>query len=898
MSSQSALGAFRLASHSQLGARIRPRLRLDRPPPDSSLGGSVSRSERRLGQCGRASCACRTLGLGSALCVHALQFESFQAPFSAGFRSKSSAVPGRIPSFSARFHWNRRLSSPNVSMRTVFDREYGTTIKPIGTQNSTKISVEGPWRRDRVTFDFSERISQKSKRSNDTQTQSETDTQTQKSKERYILALKSFLVNLQKYERDDKTGWFDPVDKTQAYHQQFDDVQPLERPPLGQSWDHQEYQTHLFRRTPEQTLAAERSTHANRERERVATAKRARASVTKTGQVWENFNCGSQLFHIPVTNDGGGGGSGGGCSPVGSIRGKSGSLSKKGAKDAKPPPDSLVINIKRPFSFNHLPQRPPVYIQFTKLSYCISQECNSGQKSLLKNICGKFHSGELTAIMGPSGAGKSTLMNVLAGYRTSGVSGSILINGKDRNSRRFRKLSCYIMQDDQLLPHLTVWESMNVSANLKLGRNMTKKEKLVVIEEILETLGLLDCSHTRTFNLSGGQRKRLSIALELVNNPPVMFFDEPTSGLDSSSCFQCLSLLKCLARGGRTIICTIHQPSARLFEMFDHLYTLADGQCIYQGDISGLVPYLADLSLHCPSYHNPADYVMEVACGEHGDVHDKLVLAVMNGRTAKYNSHEMNSKETLANVNSANAVTVTTTLLNSDESLSTLGQGAGFPTSGFKQFAVLIKRTFVSIIRDQMLTQMRLVSHLSIGLLIGLIYYDIGNEASKVMNNAGCIFFTVLFLMFTAMMPTVLTFPVEMNVFLKEHLNYWYSLKSFYLAKTMADLPFQIVFSCVYVVIVYFMTAQPMEPERFFMVLLMCVLVSLVAQSLGLLIGAGMEIESLGFIVSLASRLTMSLSYRLIVSLTSSLSLCFIVSLTSSSIMDFSSGWPPSLPQI
>lgn len=537
-------------------------------------------------------------------------------------------------------------------------------------------------------------------------------------------------------------------------------------------------------------------------------------------------------------------------------------------------------NGKRPaVSLTHLPKRPPVDIEFKNLAYSVSEGRKRGYKTILKCVNGKFRSGELTAIMGPSGAGKSTLMNVLAGYKTSHLSGSVLINAKDRNLRRFRKMSCYIMQDDRLLPHLTVYEAMTVSANLKLGKDISAVSKKVVIAEIIETLGLSDASNTQTHSLSGGQRKRLSIALELVNNPPVMFFDEPTSGLDSSSCFQCLSLLKSLSRGGRTIICTIHQPSARLFEMFDNLYLLAEGQCVYQGNVGGLVPFLSSMGLDCPSYHNPADYVMEVACGEHGECVHKLVMAVNNGKCNNYQHHQaaLAAAQTVSNdiakksppqeqtkpeasalipngvakaPGSLSAVinvpvSCTTSLLDSAESIE---QKVGFPTNGWIQFWILLKRTFLSQMRDMTLTRVRLISHIIVGFLIGAIYYDIGNEASKVTSNAGCVFFTVMFLMFTAMMPTILTFPIEMAVFVREHLNYWYSLKAFYFARSLADLPFQILYSIAYVMIVYFMTSQPLETGRFLMYLTICVLTSLVSQSIGLLIGAAMSVESGVFI--------------------------------------------------
>ncbi|XP_017798284.1 PREDICTED: ATP-binding cassette sub-family G member 4 [Habropoda laboriosa] len=573
----------------------------------------------------------------------------------------------------------------------------------------------------------------------------------------------------------------------------------------------------------------------------------------------------------------------------------------------------LQIVPAQPKTITHLPKRPPVDLAFTDLTYRVREGGKNNVKTILKSVSGRLRSGQLTAIMGPSGAGKSTLLNILTGYKSTGVEGSITMNGHERNLSAFRKLSCYIMQDNQLHANLTVAEAMKVASNLKLGSHVNKAEKEEVIQEILETLGLSEHRRTMTSNLSGGQKKRLSIALELVNNPPIMFFDEPTSGLDSSSCFQCISLLKTLAGGGRTIICTIHQPSARLFEMFDSLYTLAEGQCVYQGSTSQLVPFLRNIGLNCPSYHNPASFIIEVSCGEYGDNIRSLVSSIKNGKydiqegypfpdnkseglnnasseafpkdAASEENAEMKNKNDVSNleekfhddtvkemnnkgiipsyatndiakqvevaipINMEKKDNAQVALL--DESIIVTTER--YPTSECQQFWIVLKRTLLFSRRDWTLMYLRLFAHILVGLLIGALYYDIGNDGAKVLSNLGFLFFNMLFLMYTSMTITILSFPLELPVLLKENFNRWYSLKAYYLAITVSDIPFQAVFCIMYVTIVYFLTSQPTDGMRFSMFLGTCLLISFVAQSVGLVVGAAMNVQNGVFLAPVMS---------------------------------------------
>lgn len=507
-----------------------------------------------------------------------------------------------------------------------------------------------------------------------------------------------------------------------------------------------------------------------------------------------------------------------------------------------------------------------VHVGFRNITY----EVNEGffrrrKRKLLDGINGDFSAGELTAIMGPSGSGKSTLMNILAGYISKGVKGQLLVNDENRDESVFRQKSCYIMQDDNLQELLTVEEAMTVAAHLKLSSKYSQKEKQSKIKNILESISLWDHRKVKTCSLSGGQKKRLSIALELMKNPQVMLFDEPTSGLDSLTSKQCIMLLKQIASTGRTIICTIHQPSAMIFEMFDHLYALANGKCIYQGAVKDLLPYLKDVNLVCPTYHNPADYLLEVASGEHGNFNDILTDKCKNGLNEEWCKRRRNSLQSqsiehidkmMANgritpVKAPEILFPKPNQINNHNNQDILKSRRKsccshqqYPTSICNQIYILLKRTFLILSRNRTLTYNRIGTHTGIGIFIGFLYWGIGEDASNMLNNFNFMFFTVMFLMLTAFNCVTTTFPSELPVITREHFNKWYSLKSYYLALTLADIPIQMVATLIYALVTYFCTMQPIETFRIFSFLFICILISLVSQSWGLFIGACMDIKT------------------------------------------------------
>nr|CAD7411193.1 unnamed protein product [Timema poppensis] len=314
-------------------------------------------------------------------------------------------------------------------------------------------------------------------------------------------------------------------------------------------------------------------------------------------------------------------------------------------------------------------------------------------------------------------------------------------------------------------------------------------------------------------------------------------------GLDSSSCSQCVALLKRLAQDGRTVICTIHQPSAKIFEMFDHLYTLSAGRCVYQGSIVELMPFLEGFGLQCPPYHNPADFLLEAATGEFGTEVSTLAQAAESLKRTEERSTKLRSQYKYY------ATDFEASLAKEKQKDPTQNNGAvvdegedvaisiNKPASVWDQFLIIYLRNLVIMRRDYSNVMVRVLAHLLIGLLFGYLYKGVGNNGNTVLANYVYIYGSTLFLVYTGKMSVMLMFPLEFQMLTREHFNRWYSLPPYLLSVILIEAPIQVISSLMYLVISYILTDQIMDPQRMGLFIMLGVTVSLTAQGAGFLVG-------------------------------------------------------------
>ncbi|XP_047019106.1 ATP-binding cassette sub-family G member 4-like isoform X2 [Helicoverpa zea] len=456
---------------------------------------------------------------------------------------------------------------------------------------------------------------------------------------------------------------------------------------------------------------------------------------------------------------------------------------------------------------------------------------------ILRGACGALRPGRMTFILGPSGAGKTTLLKILAGRKRNGVTGSLYGAGRS---------SVLVAQDTTLIDTLTARETLKFAASLKLP-NHSFRERYHVINTVTKQLGINDVLNTRAGKLSGGERKRLIIACELLTDPTIMLLDEPTSGLDAVSSLSVARALHTVARSGRTIACVLHQPSSQLFNTADDVILLANGRTLYAGAVADVPAALYRAGFICPQYYNLADYLLEIASEEHsGDMN-------LLEREATSYAQEMSkiAKNEIYNGKAIELSPESVALLNPSPSPSR-GYAAGF----CQQLHALLWRCCIGVLRDVHLTQIRLVCHFIVALLLGALYNGAGADASRVMTNSGCLFFFLLFLFFSNAMPTIHAFPTEAKVVLHEHLNKWYSLSVYCAAKIIVDLPIQLLCATIFLFPAWYLTSQPLELHRLGLAWLICALVTILAQTFGFVVGASCGMK-LGLFVIPAANIPM-----------------------------------------
>lgn len=433
-------------------------------------------------------------------------------------------------------------------------------------------------------------------------------------------------------------------------------------------------------------------------------------------------------------------------------------------------------------------------------------------KTILNDVSADLPRGSLTAIIGGSGSGKTSFLNMISHRMSSSrlkTSGRILYNGRtDLSSIR----SAYCMQQDVLLPTLTVRETLRYAADLRLPPPTTEEERRRVVEEVILELGLRDCADTRIGNnihkgCSGGEKRRTSLGVQLLANPSVLFLDEVTTGLDSSSAFQLVRTMKTLAKKGRTILTTIHQPRSEIWGLFDHIVLLSRGSPIYSGPAVECLPYFESLGYSLPPFCNPAEYLID--------------LAAVDSRSPELEETSLDRVESLKRSWRAHSLPLATKeeeeTIDAATSRGTVEPRRCYWSSLGRQIHVLTLRTFKVTYRDPMGMAGSLFEAISMAIITGWIFLALDGSLAGIRSREGALYTAAALQGYLILLFETYRLTVDIELFDRERMEGIVSVPAFLISRRLArvfveDVPVPFLFS----VIFYFMAGfRPLAGQFF-----------------------------------------------------------------------------------
>ncbi|XP_028937010.1 broad substrate specificity ATP-binding cassette transporter ABCG2 isoform X2 [Ornithorhynchus anatinus] len=498
------------------------------------------------------------------------------------------------------------------------------------------------------------------------------------------------------------------------------------------------------------------------------------------------------------------------------------------------------------------------------------------ERKILHDVEGIMKPG-LNAILGPTGSGKSSLLDVLAARKDpQGLSGEVLIDGSPQPPN-FKCISGYVVQDDVVMGTLTVRENLLFSAALRLPRSTRFREKKERVTQIIGELGLnavADCKVGTELirGVSGGERKRTSIGMELITEPPVLFLDEPTTGLDSSTAYAVLLLLKRLSRKGRTIILSIHQPRYSIFKLFDSLTLLALGQVVYHGRAQDALGYFRSIGYECEPFNNPADFFLDVINGDSTAVAADPPEKGAGGPSLVEKLHKLYLESP-----QAQSLQAALSMAKSAQSgaqraggsrrrpLQTITYASGFGT----QLYWLTQRSFKNLVRSPQASVAQVAVTIMLALVMGAIFFDVKLDQSGIQNRVGALFFMTTNQCFSTVSAIEL-FVKDKKLFVHQYTSGYYRVSAYFFALLFGDLlPMRTVPAIIYSCISYWMIGFQGSASKFFFFTLTMILLTYTATAMSLAISAGMEVVGIANLFITISFVFMILFSGLLVNLPS-----------------------------